>query len=56
MQLVVGGKGLSRGIIETKDRRTNAKGELPWSGNASDFMASFTAWRKEVYAGWGLEE
>ena len=56
MQLVVGGKGLSRGIIETKDRRTNAKGELPWSGNASDFMAYFTAWRKEVYAGWGLEE
>ena len=56
MQLVVGGKGLSRGIIETKDRRTNTKGELPWPGKASEFMAPFTAWRKEVYAGWGLEE
>ena len=56
MQLVVGGKGLGRGVIETKDRRTNTKGELPWPGKASEFMAPFTAWRKEVYAGWGLEE
>ena len=56
MQLVIGGKGLARNIIETKDRRTSTKGELPWPGNASEFMASFTAWRKEVYAGWGLEE
>ena len=29
MQLVVGGKGLSRGVLECKDRRTGEKGELP---------------------------
>ena len=29
MQLVLGGKGLSRGVLECKDRRTGEKGELP---------------------------
>ena len=29
MQLIVGGKGLARGIVECKDRRTGEKGELP---------------------------
>lgn len=52
MQLVVGGKGLGRTIIETKDRRTNAKGELPWPGGAAAFLEPFMAWHKEVLAGW----
>ena len=56
MQLTIGGKGLGRGIIETKDRRVNAKGELAWSGDAAAFLPVFEAWRKEVYAGWGLAE
>ena len=56
MQLVVGGKGLARGVIETKDRRVNAKGELSWPGDAAAFMPAFANWRKEVYAGWGLVE
>ena len=29
LQLTLGGKGLARGIVETKDRRTGEKGELP---------------------------
>ena len=52
MQIVVGGKGLARGIIEVKDRRTGEKAELPVDG----FEASFDAWQKAVYAGWGVSE
>ncbi len=51
MQLTLGGKGLARGIVETKDRRTGEKGELPLDG----FMAAFSAWRDAVRRGWGLE-
>ena len=50
IQLVVGGKGLARGVIEAKDRRTGAKTELPVDG----FADAFAAWHKTVYAGWGL--
>ena len=52
MQLVIGGKGLARGIIEAKDRRTGEKTELPVEG----FAEAFSAWKKAVYAGWGMEE
>lgn len=48
MQLVVGGKGLARGIVETKDRRTGEKGALPLDG----FMDAFNNWKSEVLAGW----
>ena len=51
MQLVVGGKGLGRGIVEVKDRRSGEKGELPLEG----FMEAFRSWRSRVRAGWGLE-
>ncbi len=50
MQIVVGGKGLARGIIEVKDRRSGEKAELP----ADDFAASFAVWQQKVYSGWGL--
>ncbi|MFV0421351.1 proline--tRNA ligase [Oleidesulfovibrio sp.] len=50
MQLVVGGKGLGRGIIEAKDRRTGEKTELPVEG----FEKAFAEWRKSVMQGWGL--
>ncbi|EFL50380.1 prolyl-tRNA synthetase [Solidesulfovibrio fructosivorans JJ]] len=51
IQLTLGGKGLARGIVETKDRRTGEKGELPLDG----FMDAFVAWREGVRQGWGLE-
>lgn len=48
MQLVLGGKGLGRGVVETKDRRTGEKGELP----IADFAEAFAAFRQGVLAGW----
>jgi prolyl-tRNA synthetase len=51
LQLTLGGKGLARGIVETKDRRTGEKGELPLDG----FLEAFLAWREKVRQGWGLE-
>jgi prolyl-tRNA synthetase len=51
LQLTLGGKGLARGIVETKDRRTGEKGELPLEG----FLDAFTAWREAVRQGWGLD-
>ncbi|MBF0481997.1 MAG: proline--tRNA ligase [Desulfovibrionaceae bacterium] len=48
LQLVVGGKGLSRGVVEAKDRRTGVKSELPVEG----FAAAFEAWRDTVRKGW----
>ncbi len=48
MQLVVGGKGLARGIVECKDRRTGAKGELP----LDTLDESLAAWMDGVRQGW----
>lgn len=48
MQLVVGGKGLGRGVIEGKDRRSGEKVDLPVDG----FADAFTRWRDQVLAGW----
>ncbi|MFZ5428055.1 MAG: proline--tRNA ligase [Thermodesulfobacteriota bacterium] len=48
IQIVIGGKGLGRGVIEVKDRRTGEKSELPAEG----FAEAFTAWRASVLAGW----
>ncbi|HEU6437335.1 MAG TPA: proline--tRNA ligase [Nitratidesulfovibrio sp.] len=50
LQLVIGGKGLARGIVEAKDRRTGEKTELPVDG----FAEAFRTWRAAVRAGWGL--
>ena len=50
MQLVVGGKGLAKGIVEAKDRRTGDRAELP----VEDFQAAFDSWRQAVLDGWGL--
>ena len=51
MQLVLGGKGLAKGIMEAKDRRTGEKRELP----LDCFAEAFEAWKKEVYAGWTMD-
>ena len=50
MQVVVGGKGLARGIVEVKNRKTGEKSELPVEG----FAEAFAAWRKSVLACWGM--
>lgn len=50
MQLVVGAKGLARGVVEAKDRRTGERRELA----IEDFMANFRAWKREVLEGWQI--
>lgn len=50
MQLVVGGKGLAKGLFETKNRKTGEKGALPVEG----FPEAFREWRSGVLACWGL--
>jgi len=48
VQLVLGGKGFARGVIEAKDRRSGEKTELPLDG----FAAAFATWRAHVLQGW----
>jgi prolyl-tRNA synthetase len=48
IQLVIGGKGLARGVVEAKDRRTGEKEELPLEG----FAQAFAAYREKVREGW----
>lgn len=48
MQLVVGGKGLARGIVECKDRRSGEKGELA----VEDIARAFSQWAAGVRRGW----
>ena len=50
MQLVVGAKGLARGVVEAKNRKTGEKVELPAQG----FMEAFVTWKNSVYASWGM--
>lgn len=50
MQVVIGGKGLERGIIEVKNRKTGEKRELPVDG----FNAAFTAWKDEILESWKI--
>lgn len=51
MQVVLGGKGLERGVVEVKDRRSGDKAELPLEG----FQEAFAAWRDKIWSDWGLE-
>lgn len=48
MQVVVGGKGLARGIVECKDRRSGVKGEL----SVENFAEEFAHFAGEVQRGW----
>lgn len=48
LQLVLGGKGLARGVVECKDRRSGQKAELPLDG----FADAFSAWADTVRQGW----
>ncbi len=51
MQLTLGGKGLKNGVIETKDRKTGERGELP----LDNFAEAFKAWRESIWKSWGLD-
>ncbi len=48
MQVIIGSRGLGRGIIECKDRRSGEKAELP----VDDFGKAFAAWAEKVCKGW----
>ena len=48
MQVLVGTKGLARGVVEVKDRRTGERRELPVEG----ILDALMAWRREVLEGW----
>ncbi len=50
IQLVLGGKGLERGVIEAKCRKTGTKAELPLDG----FAEAFAEFRGKVWRAWGL--
>lgn len=52
MQLVVGGKGLARGIVECKDRRNGQKGELA----VDNLGAQFNEWAAAVRQGWEMRQ
>ena len=52
LQILVGAKGIDKGVVEVKDRRTGERQELP----LGDFAASFRTWRAKVWAGWGLDQ
>ncbi len=48
IQLVLGMKGLSKGVIEAKDRRTGEKVEL----HLESFKQDFETWAANVKRGW----
>jgi prolyl-tRNA synthetase len=50
MQIVIGGKGLEKGVLEAKNRKTGEKRELP----VADWQNAVLEWRKEVMKEWGL--
>ncbi|MFO7717788.1 MAG: proline--tRNA ligase [Thermodesulfobacteriota bacterium] len=49
LQVVFGTKGVARGVVEVKDRRTGEKSELPLEGLAEEFAT----WRETVWSAWG---
>jgi prolyl-tRNA synthetase len=50
MQIVIGGKGLEKGILEAKNRKTGEKRELSLDG----WQDAILDWRKDVMKDWGL--
>ena len=51
MQIIVGQKGLQKGVVEVKNRKTKEKKEL----SLDNFIEEFMAWRKDVWQMWGLD-
>ncbi|MFP4391793.1 MAG: proline--tRNA ligase [Desulfohalobiaceae bacterium] len=52
LQIIIGSKGLKKGLVEVKDRRSGARQEL----ELEHFQNAFQAWRSQVWSGWGLQE
>ena len=52
MQIVIGGKGLQRGIVEVKIRKTGEKGEISIADGA--FLSGFRQWRQAMLTAWGI--
>ncbi|MBO4301442.1 MAG: proline--tRNA ligase [Desulfovibrio sp.] len=52
LQLVVGGKGLAKGVVECKDRRSGTKGEL----SVDNLTQAFAAWSAKVQDGWDAQQ
>lgn len=52
MQLIIGNKGVGRGVMECKNRLTGEKGEL----SIKDFSKDFAEWQKNVLADWQKNE
>jgi prolyl-tRNA synthetase len=51
IQVVIGAKGLEKGVAEVKDRKSGSKAEL----SLRDFEREFMLWREDVvWGGWGL--
>lgn len=52
LQIIIGAKGVARGVGECKDRRTGAKEEIL----LDSFKEQFFIWKDKVYAGWQNRE
>lgn len=52
MQIVIGAKGLARGVVECVDRRTGEKTEVEVSPGNSNWLDGFYKWSKTVLDGW----
>ncbi|MCR5563789.1 MAG: proline--tRNA ligase [Desulfovibrio sp.] len=52
MQIVIGARGLAKGIVECKDRRTGMKANLA----AEAFATEFEKWSSAVLRGWETRE
>ena len=48
LQVILGNKGVARGVVECKNRRTGARVEL----QLADFASAYETWRAEVFAPW----
>jgi prolyl-tRNA synthetase len=52
LQVIIGSKGLQKGLVEVKDRRSGQRQEL----ELQNFQDAFQAWRNQVWSGWGLQQ
>lgn len=51
MQIIIGSRGLSQGVLEAKNRKTGEKRLLSLERFSSDFYS----WRESVYHSWSME-
>jgi prolyl-tRNA synthetase len=50
MQIIIGARGLERGVVEVKNRRDGTRAEL----SAAAFAAAFEFWKDKLLDGWAL--